>query len=302
MKKTLLFSLLSILPIIQCWAQLDEFSTPRLAVLSAPQVLTGTLTTNGPVDTHGYIGTGVVMLHSYINPITTGYTPEAIIGITNLPTIGQTFTVYCDGTNQIFYWTNTAHAATAITIGANTGVSGTNLFTALSTFYSATQIAPTVVGLTATTNDVLSVFNSAGWGTNQNYTIPVTTAPSNSIGTLTATLYTSSDTVNLTSLSSYAIGVPSSVSYTLATNNYLLPGTLTTPNASLSGLATPYLAHAPFTNSGSITMNGSTDTEIAFVIPPTQGYLFVVWNVTGSFINNSIVSSTFSGVRSGEVK
>jgi hypothetical protein len=295
---------------------LDQFAVPRPIVLASPQSLTTALTTNGPIDTHGYIGVGTVLLTSSTNPYPaavtnlSGLLPLTTIGITNLPATGNTLTITLDATNQVFIWTNnTTVGPVMVRIGASTAVSATNLNTVLTTGgYTVAQASPTVLLLTGSTNDtLLTAINSLGWGTNQNTTIySVTNVVTAGAGTLTATLEVSSNTTDWTALNNYAEGVPtilvrtnlSSGSAVLATNLSLVPGVLTVPNAALYGYATPVLAPALFNNSGAITMGGLNVTEIAYQVSPTLGYLHVIWTATGPLTTNAAVSATFNGVKS----
>ncbi|MDE2019834.1 MAG: hypothetical protein KGJ13_05830 [Patescibacteria group bacterium] len=114
-------------------------------------------------------------------------------------------------------------------------------------------------------------------------------------GTLTAQIYTSSDTTNLTALSNYALissttadSITNWWSYggsNVVANAVLLPGTLTTPVAASGGFVTPYLAPLPFTNSGAITLNGNKTVEIGFNIIDQPRYIYVVYTTGGTVTN-----------------
>lgn len=114
-------------------------------------------------------------------------------------------------------------------------------------------------------------------------------------GTLAALLYTSADQTNLVAVTNFAlITVPTTdtitnVSYggtnLTAANSVLLPGTITTPTASSSGFATPYLAPAPFTNSGAITLNGNKAVQVGLPVSSLRRYLYIVYQPGGTVTN-----------------
>lgn len=132
----------------------------------------------------------------------------------------------------------------------------------------------------------------------------------NALGTVTAQLYTSSDTTNLTALSNFATSTSTTVNVTnlmyggtalYAANQYLLPGTLTTPTASSAGWATTYLNPAPFTNSAAITITAKGLYKIGYNVADAGRYLYVVYTVTGANTNFT-TSAEFTGRRATEVK
>jgi len=182
----------------------DMFGVPRTAVLSTPQVITvssAAYVTNGPIDTHGFLGTAKV--------------------------------------------------------------------------------------------DIFSVTNGSG------------------AGTMTAQLYTSSDTTNLTALSTYALATSTTVTYTnaglgagtniSASTTYLLPGVLTTPTAATAGWATPYLATPQFTNAGAITITGKGIYSIGYNIADANRYLYIVY-APGGTVTNCAVGAVLTGRRGSEVR
>jgi hypothetical protein len=112
-------------------------------------------------------------------------------------------------------------------------------------------------------------------------------------GTLTATVYGSSDATNMTAIT-YALGVNRTVNYTnnfwgtstpIGTNNWILPGTMTTPTASTSGFASQYLSPAPFTNTAAINVASRGCYEIGFNAGDAPRYIFIVWTTGGSVTN-----------------
>lgn len=99
-------------------------------------------------------------------------------------------------------------------------------------------------------------------------------------------LYGSNDRTNFTTIT-YALGVTYQTIITnlyygsgtpLATNNYILAGTVTTPTAATAGFATKYISQAPFTNTGAITFVGNT--TVGFEIADAPRYLQLVWTIS----------------------
>lgn len=120
---------------------------------------------------------------------------------------------------------------------------------------------------------------------------------------LTVQILQSADQTNYTALQNYALAVSNNVILTnlyygtgtpLATNQYLFPGTVTTPSASSAGFATTYLLQAPFTNSAALTV-GNGVYLIGFNVQDAQRYLQVVWTVTGGSSPTNTVSAIFTG-------
>lgn len=140
-------------------------------------------------------------------------------------------------------------------------------------------------------------------------TVDITTC-TNAGGALTALVEQSYDQTNWVALSNFGlISSTTSYSYTnaqyggtnlIATNPYLLPGTITTPTAS-SGFATSYLAPVPFTNSGAITVTAKGVYRLGFVAQDARSYLHIIWTPTGSS-SNDFVTAVFNGVRGAEVQ
>lgn len=124
-------------------------------------------------------------------------------------------------------------------------------------------------------------------------------------GTLTATLYSSTDRTNTALLGSLAFInsmtsiIRSNSYYTTqikVTNNYLLPGTVTTPTAGTAGFATRYLNYAsvPFTNSGALTVTPPGIFKVGFNADDSPRYLYIVWTPAGS-VTNFAVAATVIG-------
>ena len=122
-------------------------------------------------------------------------------------------------------------------------------------------------------------------------------------GTLTATLYGSSDCTNLTALTSLAvISSTTSVSYTnnyvgsgaIATNPYLLPGTFTTLTPSTGGAAGTYINSLSFTNTGAVTVTTKGYYKVGYAVDAAPRYLYIVW-APGGTATNFTVGATFTG-------
>ncbi len=117
--------------------------------------------------------------------------------------------------------------------------------------------------------------------------------------TETAQIYTSPDQTNLTALANYGL-INSTTSLTVtnflyggtngltAANLYLLPGTITTPTASTSGWATPYVAEIPFTNSGAITISKGTYRVIINNMQDANRYFYIVYSASGTATNLAV--------------
>ena len=132
-----------------------------------------------------------------------------------------------------------------------------------------------------------------------------------STGTLTASLYGSTDGTNMTAISNYAIQQTAySLSITnmgyanstnlVVTDSLLLPGTITTPSAASAGFASPYLLPTPYTNSAAITLVSSgavtKNTMVGLRIKDQPRYLFIVYTATGGTSTNITVSATLTGL------
>lgn len=149
-----------------------------------------------------------------------------------------------------------------------------------------------VVGVAAVTNGPIDMKLFEGVAKVDIFSM---TNTGNTGGTLTCTLYTSPDQTNLTALSNFAlISGTTAVNYTnlyyggtslWTTNNYLLPGTITTPTASSAGFATKYLASLPYTNSGAITVTSKGYVEVGYNVADANRYLYAVWTPGGTFTN-----------------
>lgn len=127
-------------------------------------------------------------------------------------------------------------------------------------------------------------------------TVTFMTASNAPGGTLTATLEQSDDALVQVAGPSYALATLTSVNYTnnyyatngpVATNSFLLAGTVTTPSASLAGFATPYLLPAPFTNTGAITVTPRGVFQVGYDIAAARRYVRVVWSPGGTQTNMS---------------
>lgn len=105
-------------------------------------------------------------------------------------------------------------------------------------------------------------------------------------------LQTSSDTTNWTFLSSCSSATATTVNVTntlygstnlVATNVYLIPGTLTTPVAATAGFAgSPYLVPQPFTNNSVLCTNLGTGTfMIGFDVADASRYVRIIHSPTG---------------------
>lgn len=140
--------------------------------------------------------------------------------------------------------------------------------------------------------------------------IDITTV-TNSGGALTATLYMSMDQTNIVAVTNFAL-IKAATSYTytnlyyggtnvFATNQWLLPGTITAANAS-SGFVGNYLTNStPFTNAAAITVTAKGVYRVGVRAPDLLRYLYIVWTPTGSS-SNDIVAATFTGTLNDEVK
>jgi hypothetical protein len=116
----------------------------------------------------------------------------------------------------------------------------------------------------------------------------------------TAQIYTSPDQTNLTALSNFAlITAPTTISVTnsllanatnvAVSNLILLPGTITTPAAAVSGYAVPYLAELPFTNTGAITISSKgTYRVIINNMQDLNRYVYIVYTASGSGTNIAV--------------
>ena len=128
---------------------------------------------------------------------------------------------------------------------------------------------------------------------------------------VTAQIYTSPNGTNSWSaLTNYALATASTLTITnvvalasgytngsaLCTNNYLIPGVITTPTAATAGWAAPYVAPAQFTNQAAVTLNGQTITSIGFNISDCAAYLEIVWGTSGT-ATNAIASANLVAPR-----
>lgn len=132
----------------------------------------------------------------------------------------------------------------------------------------------------------------------------------NAGGTVTAQVYTSPDSTNWTAAANFAtVTSTTSVNYTnpyyggtnlVVTDNYLMPGTLTTPAAYSAGFATPYTAPIPnlFTNAaGAVTVTGKANPYLIGInATDSSRYIYIIWTATGAATNgNTYVSAQFIG-------
>jgi hypothetical protein len=139
----------------------------------------------------------------------------------------------------------------------------------------------------------------------------------NAGGALTATVQSSPDTTNWTTLTNYAlISSTTQILYTngyyagtnlIGTNNYLLPGTITTATAgnssnSFAGQTWLNYSTVPFTNSGSVTVTAKGVYQVGFNVAGLTGrYLQIYWTPTGTSSNDA-VAAKLTGVRGTEVQ
>jgi hypothetical protein len=125
-------------------------------------------------------------------------------------------------------------------------------------------------------------------------------------GNLYAAVETSPDTTNWTQLANYAvITSPTSISYTntgyaganlVVADNFLLPGTITTPTAYSAGFNTPDLATLMFTNTGTVNVSKNGNYAIGINLTDSARYIHVVW--TGSATNGTtVVNAVVQGGR-----
>lgn len=171
---------------------------------------------------------------------------------------------------------------------------GFDTFKAARTYQVA---APQNIGWVATggsvTNGPIDLVKTLGVGKIDFLTVTNTGTTG---GTLTATLYGSSDNTNYVAISNYALvqtTTPDAISNfyyggtngIVVTNNVLLPGTVVIPNAATTGYATRYLSYYPFTNTGAITLTSSKLTQVGLSIDDQLRYLYVVYTPAGTVTN-----------------
>lgn len=134
----------------------------------------------------------------------------------------------------------------------------------------------------------------------------------NTVGTVTAQLYTSPDQTNLTALANYALATSTSITYTnyrygtngvlTAANTYLLPGVWTTPTLP-AGFVSGYLSPAQFTNSGAVTITQKGAYMVGFnANDAPDRYLYIVWSGLTGTTTNFTVGATLTGHISTEVR
>ena len=124
-------------------------------------------------------------------------------------------------------------------------------------------------------------------------------------GTLTATLYGSTDKTNFVAISNYALlTAPSTETITnyfyggtnlTTANSVFLGGTVVNPTAYTAGWATPYIAPAAFTNTGAITLNGTTAVQVGLRLVDCPRYLHVVYNPGGTVTNFTVQTILTAG-------
>jgi len=125
-------------------------------------------------------------------------------------------------------------------------------------------------------------------------------------GTLSVLIQGSVDQTNLVTLGNVAYATGANISYTnymyggtalYATDTINFAGVVTTPTASSSGWATPYIAPAPFTNTVSaLSLTADGVTTIGFNIADAPRYIRLIYT-TGGTATNSTVSATLTGVK-----
>ena len=130
-------------------------------------------------------------------------------------------------------------------------------------------------------------------------------------GTLTATLYSSYDKTNFTAVSTYALATATTIVTTnryyggtnlTSSSSYLMPGVWTTPTASTSGWATPYLAPALFTNSAAVTLSTPTTVLIGLQTSDIGRYLHIVYTVGGSVTNYTVGGLIHGSIHSSQLQ
>lgn len=112
-----------------------------------------------------------------------------------------------------------------------------------------------------------------------------------------------------TDITAIAKGVPTTIYYTnaaagasiYATNNWVLPGTVTSPTAATAGWASTYLLPAQYTNSGAITVGTSTTgvQTLAFNADDVQRYFQIIYVTTGAASTNSLGAAIIGRVHNG---
>lgn len=117
-------------------------------------------------------------------------------------------------------------------------------------------------------------------------------------GTVTITPNVSSDLTNWSALSSFAfINKTNQIISTngyygsgvlYATNNYLIPGTITTPTAASAGFATKYITTPLFTNTAGVSVGASGWYEIGFNAGDAPRYISVQYVPGGSATNFNV--------------
>lgn len=302
---------------------IDQFAGPQPIVLASPQCLAAALTTNGPIDTRGYIGVATILAFEYTNAVAAstnfyGVLPEVNIGLTNLPVTGKSFTIFHNGASQTFEWTNAAPAvATDILIGGSAKLCADALCDALgAASYSTNRAGVTNVLIYGATNDAYfyAYINATdNWASNNNFTVYTSSNITAKAGTATtATIELSSDTTNWVALTNYALATSTTISYTnwnwgssnvIASDTYLMPGVYATPTSATAGYSTPLLVPALYTNSAALTMTSGSATLIAYHVPRTLGYVHIIWAATGAPVaTNAIVGALFNGIRSEPIQ
>lgn len=124
-------------------------------------------------------------------------------------------------------------------------------------------------------------------------------------GTLTAEVEVSNDLTNYTTIANVGIATQTAIKYTntyyggnmIATNTYLLPGTLTTPTASTAGFATVYVQPAQLTNSpGAFNVLTNGTYSIGFKVDDQPRYLHIKWTTSANCtVFGSLTGKTLGG-------
>jgi hypothetical protein len=122
--------------------------------------------------------------------------------------------------------------------------------------------------------------------------------------TLSVLIQTSADQTNFTTLNNVAYATAASIIYTnnmypaqlTATDVINFPGVITTPTASSSGWATPYIAAAPFTNTATALSLLDGVTTIGFNASDANRYVRLIYS-TGGTVTNISVSATMTGLK-----
>jgi hypothetical protein len=166
--------------------------------------------------------------------------------------------------------------------------------------------APNIIAGSATplTNNTVDIAGYQGRGF---IFVSVSTNQIAGGGVLSLTVQGSADNTNWSNISNYALTTKATAfTYTnqywgstnqIATNNFLLPFTITYPVATSSGFATPYSLPNLFTNTAATNaVNATGNTVIGLNLQDNLRYLHTIWISQAGYTNT--VSATLFGGRS----